>query len=64
MQSTAPIPPVQPPLVPSPDQPGTIVQQMSCILDWLSLPDDTRRDPRSWEQSRRRRLPHARRAAP
>jgi len=54
---------VSPPLSPSPDQPGSLAQQMLAVLDWLGQGDCERRDPRSWERSRRRWMPHARRSA-
>jgi hypothetical protein len=53
--------PAIPALMPAPDEPGTLAEQMLAIMDWLSQPDAERLDPASREQSRRRWIRHARR---
>lgn len=48
---------------PAPDEPGTLCEQFLSVLDWLFQPDERRRDPDEWEQSRRRWIPHAKKGA-
>ena len=54
--------PVQPQMAPAADEPGTLCEQFLAVLDWLSRSDEERLNPDCWERSRRRWIPHARRA--